>query len=61
LDLLLFAYRHGMPEADAGHALGMTADQVVRIYRDIEAKRRAAVRGLRDAVLVEDIDLGPHR
>jgi NAD+ synthase len=61
LDLLLFAYRQGMPEGDVGHALGMTADQVQRIYRDIEAKRRAAVRGLRDAVLVEDVDLGPHR
>jgi NAD+ synthase len=59
LDLLLFAYRNGVKEADAGQALGMTGDQVKRIYRDIEAKRRAAVRGLRDAVLVEDVNLAP--
>lgn len=58
LDLLLFAYRNGIGEGEAGSALGMTADQVRRVYRDIESKRRAALKGLREAVLVEDVGLG---
>ena len=36
---------------------GLRPDQVERAYRDIVAKRRAAERGLRDAVAVEHVDL----
>ncbi len=42
MDLCLWAYKHGTPKAEAGTALGLTAAQVERVYRDIEAKRRAS-------------------
>jgi NAD+ synthase len=40
MDLCLFAHDHGTPAAEAGAAIGLTAEQVERVYRDIEAKRR---------------------
>jgi len=42
MDLCLYAYNHEVPPAEVGAALGLTAEQVERVYRDIEAKRRAA-------------------
>ena len=42
LDLLLWAYNHGVSCKKAGGTLGYTADQVRRVYADIEAKRRIA-------------------
>jgi NAD+ synthase len=41
MDLCLWAHEHQVLAADAGPALGLTAAQVERVYRDIEAKRRA--------------------
>ena len=41
MDLCLWAYSHQVPPAEAGEVLGLTAGQVERVYRDIEAKRRA--------------------
>ena len=41
MDLCLWGYRHGTPAAEVAAALGLTAAQVERVYRDIEAKRRA--------------------
>ncbi len=43
MDLCLWAYEHGTPAAEVGAALRLSAVQVERVYRDIEAKRRAAV------------------
>ncbi len=42
MDLCLWAYAHAVPAAEAGAALGLTAAQVERVYRDVEAKRRVA-------------------
>ncbi len=42
MDLCLYAYNHGVDVADVAGALGWTADQVTRVYRDIEAKRAFA-------------------
>ena len=42
MDLCLWAYNHGVPAAEVGAVLGLTAEQVERVYRDIEAKRRVA-------------------
>ena len=42
MDLCLWAVNHGVPAADAAPVLGLTAEQVERVYRDIEAKRRAS-------------------
>jgi NAD+ synthase len=41
MDLCLYAFVNGVPAAEAGEGLGLTADQVERVYKDIEAKRRA--------------------
>jgi NAD+ synthase len=41
MDLCLWALDHGVPAAEAGSAIGFTADQIDRVYRDIQAKRRA--------------------
>ncbi|MBL0274998.1 MAG: NAD(+) synthase [Anaeromyxobacter sp.] len=42
MDLCLWAYNHQVSPAEAGAVLGLTAAQVERVYRDIEAKRRVA-------------------
>jgi NAD+ synthase len=42
MDLCLFAYEHGTPAAEVAPVLGLTPVQVERVYRDIEAKRRAS-------------------
>jgi NAD+ synthase len=57
MDLMLWAWHHGVPASAAGEVMDLTAEQVERVYRDIVAKRRAAERGLRDSMLVEKVDL----
>jgi NAD+ synthase len=42
MDLCLWAHDHDVPAATAGTVLGLTGAQVERVYRDIEAKRRAS-------------------
>lgn len=41
MDLCLCAHNRGVPAAEAAAALGLSPEQVTRIYRDIESKRRA--------------------
>ncbi|MBI4510153.1 MAG: NAD(+) synthase [Deltaproteobacteria bacterium] len=41
MDLCLFGHNHGVPAADVAPAVSLTPAQVERVYRDIEAKRRA--------------------
>ncbi len=41
MDLCLWARNHDVPADEAARALGLTADQVTRVYKDIDAKRRA--------------------
>jgi NAD+ synthase len=42
MDLCLWAYRNGVPAAEVAPVLRLTPAQVERVYRDLEAKRRAA-------------------
>ena len=56
MDLCLWAYDHGTPASEVALVLGLTAEQVARVYRDIEAKRRAS-RYLQQAPLL--VDEGP--
>ncbi|MCU0681761.1 MAG: NAD(+) synthase [Polyangiaceae bacterium] len=42
MDLCLYAHDHAVPAADVGAALGLKAEQIERVFRDIENKRRAA-------------------
>lgn len=41
MDLCLFAHNHGVEPADVATSVGLATEQVARVYRDIEAKRRA--------------------
>jgi NAD+ synthase len=42
MDACLFARTHGVPAAEVAAAMGLTAEQIDRVYRDIDAKRAAA-------------------
>jgi NAD+ synthase len=42
MDLCLWAHDHETPAGEVAAALGLEAAQVERVYRDIEAKRRAS-------------------
>jgi NAD+ synthase len=41
MDLCLYAANHGVAAAEAAPAVGLTPAQVERVFKDIEAKRRA--------------------
>jgi NAD+ synthase len=43
MDLCLWAHDHGTPAGEVGAVLGLSAEQVERVFRDIEAKRRVSV------------------
>ena len=40
MDLCLYGRSHGVPAAEVAAALGLTSEQVERVYRDIDQKRR---------------------
>jgi NAD+ synthase len=40
MDLCLYARNHGVAPADAAAVVGLTSEQVERVYRDIDQKRR---------------------
>jgi NAD+ synthase len=42
MDLCLYARDHGVPPEQAAAAVSLTAEQVGRVYRMIDSKRRAA-------------------
>jgi NAD+ synthase len=42
MDLCLYAVDHQISVSEVGSVLGLSEEQVVRVFRDIEAKRRAA-------------------
>jgi NAD+ synthase len=54
MDLCLWAHNHGTPASEVAAALGLTAEQVERVYRDIEAKRRVSRYLLQAALLVDE-------
>jgi len=41
MDLCLYAMDHQVPASEVAQAIGLREDQVQRVFRDIEAKRRA--------------------
>jgi NAD+ synthase len=42
MDLCLWALDHGVPARDVGPAIGLTQEQVERVFHDIAAKRRVS-------------------
>ncbi len=57
MDLCLYAYNHGAAAQEVAAAVDLSVEQVERVFRDIEAKRRAA-RYLHTApLMVEPIEV----
>jgi len=53
MDVILCGKNHGASAADVGPAVGLTAEQAERVFRDIEAKRHVAAYLGAPPVLVE--------
>ena len=61
MDMMLWAYMHGVAAEEAGQVMGLSAEQVGRAYRDIEAKRRVSRQLHAPALLVREHDWGGER
>ncbi|HEU4370266.1 MAG TPA: NAD(+) synthase [Methylomirabilota bacterium] len=57
LDLAIYARDHGLPAAAAAPALGLSPEQVERVYRVIDGKRRAARYQHLAPLLVEPVEV----
>ncbi len=55
MDLVLFGKNNGYTPAEIGPGVGLTAAQVERVFRDIEAKRKVAAYLLAAPLLIEEI------
>lgn len=58
MDLCLYAYNHGLPAVELASAVNLTPQQVERVFRDIEAKRRAARYLHLPPLLIEPVSAG---
>jgi len=56
MDLCLYGHNNGVPAADVAPAVGLTGEQVERVYRDIETKRRTTLPLHLQALLMEDVE-----
>ncbi|WP_437683198.1 NAD(+) synthase [Sorangium sp. So ce131] len=56
MDLCLYAYNNKVPAAETASAVGITPEQVERVFKDIEAKRRVAQYLHARPQLVRDLD-----
>lgn len=55
MDLCLYAYNNKVPATEAASAVGITPEQVERVFKDIEAKRRVAQYLHAQPLLVRDL------
>jgi NAD+ synthase len=56
MDLCLYAKNHGVPASEVAPVVGITEEQVERVFKDIDAKRRATRYGHLKPLLVDSID-----
>ena len=56
MDVCLWGHNHGVAAAEVAASIGLSEDQVARVYKDIEAKRRATAHLHRGPLLVEKVD-----
>lgn len=56
MDLCLYAKNHGVPAADVARALDLTPEQIERVFRDIDAKRRTTRYLHMGPLLVQSVD-----
>ncbi len=61
MDLCLYGINHGIPAAAIASATDLTADEVARVYSQIESTRAASRYLHLPPVLVEDIDINLHK
>ena len=55
MDLCLWGLNHSVPAAEVAPAVGLTAEQVERVYRDIGVKRRTTLPLHLPAILMTDV------
>lgn len=55
MDLCLYARNHGIDAAETAAATGLTPEQVMRVYKDIDSKRRATRYLHTEPLLIEEI------
>jgi NAD+ synthase len=55
MDLCLYGHNHGVPAKDVAPVLGLTEEQVERVYRDIEVKRRTTLPLHLPALLMKEV------
>jgi len=55
MDLVMYGKDHGFSPAEIGATIGLSAEQVGRVFRDIDGKRRVASYLLASPALVEEI------
>lgn len=60
MDLCLYARNHGVPAADAAAVVGLTPEQVLRVFKDIDQKRRATRYLHARPMLVHDVAEAGH-
>lgn len=56
MDLCLYAYNNGVPAAKVGEVLDLKPEQVERVFKDIEAKRRVAHYLHAQPLVIESVD-----
>ena len=62
MDLMLYAYSKDFPAEKAAEGMGLTSEQVERVYKDIEAKRRTTRPLHLSPLMIEEVgDVGVHR
>ena len=60
MDLCLYAQNHGLPAAAVADAVGLSTEDVERVFHDIDAKRRATAYLQMSPQLVEPVpEIGP--
>lgn len=55
MDLCLYALNHGVPASEVAPAVSLTPEQVERVFKDIDAKRRATRYLHQRPLLIDDV------
>jgi NAD+ synthase len=56
MDLCLYGLNHNISSAEVGRAANLTSEQVERVYKDIEKKRRATIALHLPPLLIDGVD-----
>jgi NAD+ synthase len=56
MDICLYAFNHNIPSSETAQAAQLTSEQVERVYKDIEKKRRATLGLHLPPLLIESVD-----